>query len=79
MGVYRHDVTHRLIIMGAKLTHLADVTPHTLRHTFASVAGDLGFSELTIAALLGQPTHGACSLGRFSLLLQFLPPEMIAL
>lgn len=28
----------------AKLT---GVTPHTLRHTFASVAGDLGFSELT--------------------------------
>jgi integrase len=30
------------------------VTPHTLRHTFGSVAGDLGFSELTIAALLGH-------------------------
>lgn len=28
------------------------VTPHTLRHTFGSVAGDLGFSELTIRALL---------------------------
>ena len=26
-----------------------NVTPHTLRHTFGSVAGDLGFSELTIA------------------------------
>ncbi len=34
------------------------VTPHTLRHTFASVAGDLGFSELTIRALLG---HGSPS------------------
>lgn len=34
------------------------VTPHTLRHTFASVAGDLGFSELTIRALLG---HGSQS------------------
>ncbi len=32
--------------------------PHTLRHTFASVAGDLGFSELTIPALLG---HGSQS------------------
>ena len=31
-----------------------DVTPHTLRHSFASVATDLGFSELTIAALLGH-------------------------
>jgi integrase len=29
-------------------------TPHTLPHTFVSVAGDLGFSELTIAALLGH-------------------------
>jgi integrase len=37
---------------------LADVTPHTLRHTFASLAGDLGFSELTIAALLGHATRG---------------------
>lgn len=37
---------------------LEGVTPHTLRHTFASVAGDLGFSELTIRALLG---HGSQS------------------
>lgn len=34
------------------------VTPHTLRHTFGSVAGDLGFSELTIAALLGHSARG---------------------
>lgn len=40
------------------LARLADVTPHTLRHTFASVAGDLGFSELTIAALLGHSARG---------------------
>jgi integrase len=32
----------------------ADVTPHTLRHSFASVAHDLGYSELTIAALIGH-------------------------
>jgi integrase len=32
----------------------ADVTPHVLRHSFASVAADLGFSELTIAALIGH-------------------------
>ncbi|MFG1270109.1 site-specific integrase [Xanthobacter sp. DSM 14520] len=37
---------------------LDDVTPHTLRHTFASVAADLGFSELTIAALLGHAARG---------------------
>ena len=29
------------------------VTPHTLRHTFGSMAGDLGFSELTQLAQLG--------------------------
>jgi integrase len=32
----------------------ADVTPHTLRHSFASLAGDLGYSETTIAALVGH-------------------------
>jgi integrase len=37
---------------------LIDVTPHTLRHTFASIAGELGFSELTIAALLGHAARG---------------------
>jgi integrase len=37
---------------------LIDVTPHVLRHTFASVAGDLGFSELTIAGLLGHSARG---------------------
>ena len=29
-----------------------DVTAHTLRHTSGSVAGELGYSELTIAAML---------------------------
>ena len=33
-----------------------DVTPHVLRHSFASVAADLGMSESTIAALLGHRT-----------------------
>ena len=37
---------------------LDGVTPHVLRHTFASVAGDLGFSELTIAAMLGHAARG---------------------
>lgn len=40
------------------IAKLDDVTPHTLRHTFGSVAGDLGFSELTIAALLGHAARG---------------------
>jgi len=34
------------------------VTPHVLQHTFASVAGDLGFSELAIAGLLSHSAHG---------------------
>jgi integrase len=37
--------------------NLPDLTPHGLRHAFASVAVDLGYSEPTIAALLGHGTH----------------------
>lgn len=33
---------------------LEGVTSHTLRHSYASVAGDLGFTEITISALLGH-------------------------
>ncbi|MGI4951924.1 MAG: tyrosine-type recombinase/integrase [Janthinobacterium lividum] len=32
----------------------AEITPHVLRHSFASLAGDLGYSETTIAALVGH-------------------------
>ncbi len=32
----------------------SDVTPHVLRHSFASLAADLGYSEPTIAALIGH-------------------------
>jgi integrase len=35
-------------------TPLSDVTPHVLRHSFASIANDLGFTEVTIAALVGH-------------------------
>lgn len=38
--------------------NIEGITPHTLRHTFGGVAGDLGFSELTIAALLGHSARG---------------------
>ena len=30
------------------------MTPHVLRHSFASIANDLGFTEVTIAALVGR-------------------------
>jgi integrase len=33
---------------------LSDVTPHVLRHSFASIANDLAFTEVTIAALVGH-------------------------
>lgn len=35
-------------------TSLSDITPHVLRHSFASIANDLGFTEVTIAALVGH-------------------------
>jgi integrase len=46
---------HKVWLRGAKQAELpAEVTPHVLRHSYASIAADLGFSELTIAALLGH-------------------------
>jgi integrase len=38
-----------------------DVTPHVLRHSYASVAADLGYSEPTIAALIGHHGHSITS------------------
>jgi integrase len=40
--------------VAAKAALPAEVSPHILRHSYASIAADLGFSELTIAALLGH-------------------------
>jgi integrase len=37
-----------------KLEMPEDVSPHTLRHSFASLAADLGHSDNTIASLLGH-------------------------
>ncbi|MGE7367876.1 tyrosine-type recombinase/integrase [Neorhizobium sp. NPDC001467] len=37
-----------------KKAKITGVTSHTLRHSYASLAGDLGFTEITIAALLGH-------------------------
>lgn len=36
----------------------ADVTPHVLRHSFASLANDLGYSEATIGMLIGHKGTG---------------------
>jgi integrase len=46
----------------AKLGKLSrDVTPHTLRHSFASLAADLGYAEPTIATLIGHKRHSITS------------------
>jgi integrase len=38
-----------------------DVTPQVLRHSFASLAVDLGYSEPTIATLVGHKRHSVTS------------------
>ena len=38
-----------------------DITPHVLRHSFASLANDLGYSEPTIAALIGHKGRSVTS------------------
>lgn len=38
-----------------------DITPHVLRHSYASLASDLGYAEATIAALVGHKGHSITS------------------
>jgi integrase len=38
-----------------------DVTPHTLRHSLASLAGDLGLADSTISGLLGHARNSITS------------------
>jgi site-specific recombinase XerD len=46
---------HKVWIAIARRAALpVDVTPHVLRHSFASVASDLGYSELSIASMIGH-------------------------
>jgi integrase len=44
----------RVLRRVCKLADLKGVTPHVLRHSYASIAAELGYSELTIAGLLGH-------------------------
>ena len=37
-----------------KRSKLLDLTPHVLRHSFARIANDPGYIEVTIHALMGQ-------------------------
>jgi integrase len=45
----------------AKIARLGEIppeiTPHTLRHSFASLGADLGYAEATIGALVGHKGH----------------------
>lgn len=57
-GVGRMLGFPKIFVRLAKMSGIpADVTPHVLRHSFASTAADLGYSELTIATLLGHKGH----------------------
>jgi integrase len=58
-GLLKLAAPWRRIAALAQLPH--DVTPHVLRHSFASLAADLGFAELTIAALIGHKGHSVTS------------------
>ena len=44
-----------------KLGMSAEVTPHTLRHSFASLAADLGHADSTIAGLIGHQQQSITS------------------
>ncbi len=53
-GTWYKQLVDRL----CKAAQIEGVTPHVFRHTFASIAGALGYSELTIAGLLGHGKRG---------------------
>lgn len=48
----------RILARVCAAAEIEGVTLHTLRHNFASIAGELGFSGLTICALLGHAPRG---------------------
>lgn len=56
-----------------KMTGLESVTLHTARHGFASVAAELGYSEVTIAGLLGHRSSSVT--GRY---IHLVDPALIA-
>lgn len=58
-GKKRHFVgLPRVLERVCQRAAISGVTVHTLRHTFGAVAAELGFSELTIAGLLGHSVPG---------------------
>jgi integrase len=51
----------KIFAKACQAAKLDNVTLHTLRHSFASVALELGYSELTIGSLLGHASHSTTS------------------
>lgn len=49
---YKNETTGQTLIRNSRLCL------HSLRHTFASIAADMGYTELTIAGLLGHKLGG---------------------
>jgi len=58
-GKHLSDV--KVFRQACKLAKLEGCSLHTLRHSFASVALELEYSELTIAGLLGHRSHSVTS------------------
>ena len=58
---YGHLMNTKLIRRVCKAAKLEGVSIHTLRHSFASAALELEYSELTIAGLLGHRLHSVTS------------------
>jgi integrase len=58
---YEGKLLERLTLHWNKLDMPRDVTPHTLRHSLASLAADLGYADHTISGLLGHARQGITS------------------
>ena len=48
---------HKAVTRVMARASLPGVTAHTLRHSFASIGNDLGYTESTIGAIIGHGTH----------------------
>ncbi|MES1972936.1 MAG: integrase arm-type DNA-binding domain-containing protein [Pseudomonadota bacterium] len=57
-GISHYKQVPDVIVRLCHAARIEGVTAHTLRHTFGSVAGDLGFSEIIIQAMLGHGKRG---------------------
>lgn len=52
-----HLVDVKLFHRACELAGARNITPHSLRHGFASVAGELGYADATIGVLLGHSSN----------------------